>query len=494
MRSGFGEVLNPGRPLLVLVKWRKVKVFEKVLLTIKAHRMIQSGDSILVGVSGGADSTALLHLLHTLRHSYNLTLNVAHFNHMFRAEESDEDAEYVRDLCKGFNIPFHLEAFDMPAYISRTGLSSEEASRIKRYELYRKISRRVGASKIALGHNADDQAETVLMRLLRGAGPNGLAGIPPVRTLDGVTIIRPLINTRRADIEAYCALHSLIPRVDSTNLKSIYTRNKIRLELIPYLSKEYGDDIISRLTSLSDIMRHEDEYMERETDRAFDGCKQNGADLCLDTSSVMALPVALARRVLRRAIAESLGDARDVDFKHVEAVYEQTYSAQTNWELHLPRGLVVRKEYNTLCFAMKENGSDGFEYMLNVPGVTFIPEAGICLETTIINIGDPNEISGIIRSFDGKHYAGFDYESLDTPLFVRSRRTGDRMDVFGMKGRKKIKDMLIDAKIPPKKRARLPLVTGKTAIYWAVGLRTSRKAQITDNTSKIVLIKAIPTS
>lgn len=466
----------------------------RVLETIREYEMLRDEDSVVVGVSGGADSVALLHLLCQLENRYGLKLTVAHLNHMFRGRESDQDAEYVGDLCKSLGIPAYVETFDMPAYIRDTGLSSEDASRIKRYELYQKIARYVGASKIALGHNADDQAETVLMRLLKGTGSTGLAGIPPVRMMDELMIIRPLIDVRRSLIEAYCAQNGLIPRVDSTNLKPIYMRNKIRLELLPCLEKDYSRNIVSHLTVLADVMRHEDAYMESETERVFRECRINDTDTCLRVSRLMELPIALARRVVRRAFSECKGDTLDIGFGHVDDILKQLSLERVNWQLHLPAGLVVQKEYDVLRFVLDRATEAEFEYPLKIPGTTFVPEAGVVFETEVLHVDDFTERRHVINSLDGKQCAGFDYQCLHTPLFVRSRRPGDRIAIFGMQGSKKVKDVLIDEKVPPHKRVRIPLVAGNDIVYWAAGLRASREAQITDATSEIVLIRVLMTS
>lgn len=480
------------------IKWRRSVVLARVLETIREYEMLQKGDSIVVGVSGGADSVALLHLLWGLKDRHELKLFVAHLNHMFRGRESEEDAEYVEALCKSLSLPVYVESFDVPAYIRETGLSSEDASRIIRYELYRKVARTVGASKVALGHNADDQAETVLMRILRGTGSTGLSGIPPVRMMDDLMIIRPLINVRRALIEEYCREHGLVPRVDSTNLKPMYMRNRIRLELLPLLEKEYGASVVSHLTVLADLMRQEDAYMESEAERAYARCRIDGTEVCLSVSKVSVLPVALQRRVIRRALAECKGDVLNIEFGHVEGVLKQLSSDRVNWQLHLPQGLVVQKEYYVLRFLLQPEeqgeGDKEFEYVLEVPGMTFIPEGRIVLEAEVLHASNPTERRAIIDTLDGKKRVGFDREFLPPELLVRSRQPGDRMDVFGMHGSKKVKDILIDEKVPPHKRERIPVLAGNDVVYWVIGLRAGRNACITERTTEIVVITARMTS
>lgn len=500
-------------------------MLDMVVETVREYKMLDKGDSIVVGVSGGADSVVLLHVLHRLQKEYDLKLCVAHLNHMFRGSESDEDGEYVAGLCKELAIPAYIETVDVPAYMRQTGLSSEVAARIKRYELYQKVAKSRGANKIALGHNADDQAETVLMRILKGSGLKGLAGIPPVRMMDDLVIIRPLINVRRSLIEKYCAEQGLAFRVDSTNLKPMYLRNKLRLELLPLLEKEYNVNVVSHLTVLADLVRDENSYMEQVTDEVYESLVDRGeakadraqfpvsmgtelspghtgnfaadrelSPVSLRVSTLINMSVALARRVLRKALSECKGDTLDIEFGHVDGILKQLSSDRVNWQLHLPSGVVVQKEYDVLRFVPEPATEKQFQYRLEIPGITFVPEAGIVLEAEILHVDDFEEREGIIKSLDGKESVGFDYKCLHTPLFVRNRKPGDRINVFGMQGSKKVKDILIDEKIPPHKRINIPLlIGGDNVIYWIVGSRAGSEACITDSTSEIVIIKAYKT-
>lgn len=224
--------------------------------TIKKYNMLNHGDSIVVGLSGGPDSMCLLHVLMGLKEAWGLKIYAAHLNHQFRGRDADEDALYVKKKCEEWGIEVFIQVFNVPAYAKEKGLSSEEAGREIRYKLFYEVAHKVGANKIAIAHNMNDNAETVLMNLFRGSGIEGLKGIEATRG----EIIRPLINVRRDEIEAYCHEKKLNPRIDKTNLEPIYGRNKVRLELIPYIEKHFNGNIMSTLQRLSDIVTIENGF------------------------------------------------------------------------------------------------------------------------------------------------------------------------------------------------------------------------------------------
>ena len=237
----------------------------KVESIIEKYEMIYEGDRIVAGVSGGPDSMCMLHILLRLKDKYNLSIFVAHLNHQFRGKEADDDAEYVKHICEEWGIPVFIKVFDVPAYAKETGLSAEEAGREIRYKLYDEVAKKVNGEKIAVAHNMNDHIETILMNLLRGSGIEGLKGIEAVRD----RIIRPLINVERDEIEEYCWMNGISPRIDKTNLQPIYGRNKIRLELIPYIKNNYNPNIMSTLYRFSDIAFLENDYMDKEAENLF---------------------------------------------------------------------------------------------------------------------------------------------------------------------------------------------------------------------------------
>jgi tRNA(Ile)-lysidine synthase len=234
------------------------KLIDAVLKTIKENNMFDKGDRVIVAVSGGPDSITLLHILYKLREELSISIFVAHINHCLRGEESDKDEEYVKKFCENLNIEFSSKRVNIDEIAKVKNISSESAGREARYEFFKELRKKFSAQKVAIAHNANDQAETILMRIMRGTGTEGLIGIKPVR--DAV-FVRPLINSTRNQIEEYCLKNNLSPRIDKTNLEAIYARNKVRLQLIPYIQHNFNKDIINVLNRLSYTAKVDNEYL-----------------------------------------------------------------------------------------------------------------------------------------------------------------------------------------------------------------------------------------
>ena len=289
----------------------------KVESIIEKYEMIYEGDRIVAGVSGGPDSMCMLHILLRLKDKYNLSIFVAHLNHQFRGKEADDDAEYVKHICEEWGIPVFIKVFDVPAYAKETGLSAEEAGREIRYKLYDEVAKKVNGEKIAVAHNMNDHVETILMNLLRGSGIEGLKGIEAVRD----RIIRPLINVERDEIEEYCWMNGISPRIDKTNLQPIYGRNKIRLELIPYIKNNYNPNIMSTLYRFSDIAFLENDYMDKEAENLFFEVASNYKNsIKYNIDKLVKLHPALQRRVIRIGLGKILGNLKGIEYKHIEEI------------------------------------------------------------------------------------------------------------------------------------------------------------------------------
>ena len=281
---------------------------------IAAHKLLNNKDTVLIAVSGGPDSIALLHVLWSLKREYNLELHAAHLNHMFRGDEARADADFVRAFCQELKIPCTIAEEDVPAFIAKTSMSAEEAARHIRYRFFAKISSEIRATKIALGHHADDQAETILLNLLRGSGMKGLAGMKAKRG----PYIRPLLGVTRAQIEQYLKKHELPSRVDSTNLEPIYTRNQIRLELIPLLKEKYNPNLANNLNQMAEILRVEDDFIEKITKEAFKAhVKVDVNELSISRKVLLELPLAIRRRLFRLMFQTLTKNKSDMTFKTV---------------------------------------------------------------------------------------------------------------------------------------------------------------------------------
>ena len=446
--------------------------------------MIQSGETVLVGVSGGVDSLALLYCLHTLRNQLKCALHVAHLDHCFRSD-SAADAEFVREHADRLNLPISVEKVDVPQLMRQQKLSAEAAARKVRYQFYEDVSRQIGATKIALGHHSSDQAETFLMHLLRGAGSTGLKGMLPVR--DG-KFIRPLLNFSRPEIEAFVAAPGLQPRQDSTNLNSNYLRNRLRLELIPLLEQFYNPNIQNALNQTAELLRVESDYLKIIAREAFEACRvqsESPDDIVLNRSQFLQHHLALRRRILRLAVEEISGETRNFYFNHFEAMLKLIEGESPNASLNLPNNLQIQRAYNRLIFQKSVPPLGEFEYEIAVPGYTDLPLLNARVVAVI-------ETAQRAKFPDGKFQAVFDLDLIQLPLKLRNRRDGDRFQPFGMEGSKKVKDLLIDAKVPRHERDRVPILVSADAILWIVGHRTSERFKIGSETKRYLYLTYVP--
>jgi len=442
--------------------------------------MVNPGDGVVVAVSGGPDSTALLHLLWRLSGPMHLTLHVFHMDHGLRGAASAGDAEYVRRLAESLELPCTVVTLPAGALKQQAG-SLQAKARSIRYAELRAAARRAGASRIALGHNRNDQAETVLMRFLRGAGPKGLAGIPPVRAEGEATYVRPLLGISRGEIDEYCRLHELSPRLDESNREPDYTRNRLRLQLIPQLQADYNPALTANLSDMADVLRAEDDLLEQLARQAFDRGRTSGEGVSIPGSVLLGEPLALARRIVRMAAREVAGPEYDLGLDSVTRVLELAARIEGSHTLDLPRGLRVVVEYG-LCRFLPDSEPTVCpdSWALAVPGTTVIPELGIR-----VSIGDGDEP-------DGPWQAALDADRLRGPLAIRRRKPGDRLWPTGMEGTKKLQDILVDAKVPRRLRDQVALLVAGAEVVWAIGYRLDRRFRSGPDTQRSLLVRVEP--
>ena len=461
-------------------------LLENVRKTIDNHKLLTKGDKVLVSVSGGPDSLALLHILHRLQQDYDLSLYVFHLDHMFRGEESKADAEYVKLFAERLEIPVNIREYDVPTYIKENNLSKQAAAREIRYQLCVELANDIGADKIALGQHADDQAETVMINFLRGAGLEGLSGINPIRDN---RFIRPLLEVWRKDIDNYCEEYNLQPRLDSSNFKPVYLRNKIRLELLPYLEDEFNEGIKENLNRMAEIIRVENDFLEsyvvKEYKRILANESQNKLSLYLE--SLRDLDLAIQRRVFRKAISSFCGTKKDYYFHHIQQIEELINVGETGSIIQLPQGLRVKRGYEKLIFFWQETQprTKSISQIYSIPGKYQIKELGIEVILKII-IAGPNWRQ-VIREED-KLYINKD--RIGNRIKIRNRKDGDRFRPLGMQGSKKIKDFMIDEKIPVELRDRMPIFTTLDDEIFAIDdLRVDNRFRITDETKEILTVQ-----
>ena len=450
--------------------------------TINEYGMIQSGDGIVVGFSGGPDSTALVHLLYRFKEHYNIRLVCAHLNHKFRPGDAEEDAKYVQAFCRERGIRCIVECEDVPRMAAREGLSPEQAGRRARYDLFNRVMQGEGFNKIAVAHNRDDQVETVLMRLIRGAGVEGLGGIKPVRG----NIIRPLLEVPRSMIEDYCKEHWLNPVTDKTNLSPVYFRNRIRLELLPCLRDNYNSNIDRAVLGAARVLRWENDFIAGAARDEFSRLaeEQGTGRLEFSAEKLLELHTAVLWRVLRMAVEHLLGDANNLELVHIEKLYALLEKGETGKRINLPRGIVAGGEYGRFFVARQPHPAGGIEetYRLAVPGSTSIHEADGVIEAKIFSMEDYKRE----RNTADDRRAFLDLAKTGRNLVVTGRKKGDRFNPLGMAGTKKLKDFFIDQKVPRNKRDLVPIVRSGRDIIWIAGYRIDEKYKVTADTRKVL--------
>ncbi|MGC9346875.1 MAG: tRNA lysidine(34) synthetase TilS [Anaerolineae bacterium] len=474
---------------------------------IDRHQLIEPGERIVVGVSGGADSVALLHILRRLAPSRELDLHVAHLNHSIRGAAAEEDMTFVANLAKALQLPCTIETLDVPKLSRCMKLTIEEAARRARYGFLCQVAERESARYVAVAHHADDQAETVLMHLLRGAGPAGLRGMLPstplrdyrllpasVKAPPGLELLRPLLGVSRADIEAYCQQYELETRFDTSNLDTTYFRNQLRHEVIPYLAN-ISPKISERLWNLAEIVRADYKLLEEFVAVARDTLLQEAhADaLVFDLARWREQPLAIQRAVVRQSAYELRRSLRDVDFDHVEHAVDIAQKGETGAQALLPRGLTVTVGYTSLMIADADALhlpserpwlTPGTEIPVAVPGVTPL-QNGWALharEVTHWNyetiVRNPNPLA-----------AWMDSDAFEASPILRTRREGDRFHPQGMPSEMRLSDFLINVKLPRRWRDHLPLLEADGEILWVSGVRLSEEALVDRETESVVYLR-----
>ncbi|WP_199624029.1 tRNA lysidine(34) synthetase TilS [Paenibacillus alkalitolerans] len=468
---------------------RGADIIRQVEDTILERKLFEEGERIVAAVSGGPDSVALLHLLHRLAGRWRWTLSVAHVNHGLRGQESDEEEQFVKDLAARLGLPFWSARLNVKEVTAEHGNNVQAAARALRYEALRKAAEALQTTTVALGHHADDQAETVLMRIVRGTGPGGLAGIRFVRHAYGMKLVRPLLRITKSELEFYCELFGLQFRRDSSNESRKYFRNVVRLDLLPYLMK-HRDGVREALSRLAQISADESDLLDAEaealvrsltekTDRGVKG----------DRIGIANVHPALQRRMFKIILSCLAADDSSIDFSKLERMREAIVaSSPSNMELRLTDKLYFRRIYDAVEWTTREKPeAPSYVRQIDVTknGGLHVPEANASLEWMLAEPSDPDEVYG-----NDSCVALFDADRLGGELLVRNRRPGDRIEPYGLKGSKKVKDMFIDLKIAPERRDKWPLIaTPDGTLLWVPGLRRSRHALVDERSGKIVRIR-----
>jgi tRNA(Ile)-lysidine synthase len=464
----------------------------RVLRYVREQRLLGGEERVVVGVSGGADSTALLLILARLAPRLGMELRAAHFDHRLRGKAAARrEREFLARLADSLGVPLLTGEGDVRAHARDRRLGLEEAARELRYAFLARAARENGARSVAVGHTADDQVETVLMHILRGSGLTGLAGMLPrspwpvaADDSDGLSLLRPLLTVRRQETEAYCREMGWQPLEDSTNRSPRYRRNRLRHRLLPLL-REYNprlDDALLRLASAVALERQALAETAAEKLAALGSSEGGAARLSL--SGLRSLPAGLRLQVLRLAAGQVLGNVQDIGTRHLRAMADAA-DKTAGTRLDLPRRLGLRVEYGSLVlFSMDEEAVDALpdgETALAVPGRTAV---GRWLFDA--SVESPAESA---LSASDEWEVSMNVDALIGDLRVRRRRRGDRFRPLGLAGEKKLQDLLVDAKVPRDRRDAVPVVCDAHGIVWVAGQRLAERVRVTASTRRVLRLR-----
>ncbi len=500
--------------------------YTKVKQFAGKYHMIEENDLIAAGVSGGADSVCLLHILWRMHREMAFRLLAVHVDHGVRAEAS-EDAAYVRELCRRMEIPFYLRKVDMQGYAARNGLSSEEAGRLLRYRAFEEVlgeqKKREENGKVAVAHNCNDRAETMLFHLFRGSGLRGLGSIRPVRE----SVIRPLLCLERTEIEGYLARHGLQYCQDSTNAEDTYTRNKIRHHILPYAEREICSGAVAHMGDLADILVETEGYLERQTERLYERyVKENRAEntdgrpgsLCIQGGGLLAEDPAMYKRVLLACMERLTPHRKDITGRHIgDLVHLMT--AGGSKELSLPYGIRAYKEYGRLYLiktakaekpgerpavtgavtAEKERKAEEV-YPVEPPAEIFVPGEGVFSFLLLDTVPENNEkeVTGKPKAKllqkeqnipENRYTKWFDYDKITTYLLLRTRQQGDYLMIDAAMHTKSVKQYMVNEKIPKMQRDSMHLLADGSHVLWIPGYRISQRYKVDESTRRILQVR-----
>ncbi|GAB6168577.1 tRNA lysidine(34) synthetase TilS [Clostridium carnis] len=459
-------------------------MIDKVKSFIKENKLLEKGDKVLVALSGGPDSICLLHLLNSLKEEYKLSVAAAHVNHMLRGDEAVEDEDYVKKFCDDLNIPCYIERIDIDKISKKKGISHEMAGREERYALFERIRINEGYNKIAIAHNANDQAETVLMRMMRGTGIEGLCGIKAKRSGG---IIRPILCLGREEIEKYCYINNLDARIDKTNLEKKYNRNKIRLDILPYMKNNFNNDIIETINRMALLIQKDNEFIEKKSIEEFEKHCERNKDFFKIKKSLFSLEEAMVTRVIKISLIEYSKKYNNFEMKHIFEIINLAKN-ETSKKVDITNNIVAENIYGDIILKRRKNNK-ALSKKENKVEINKKNLKGQCIEFEeyIVNI-DIMEMKNNIEFSNNDLIKFFDYDNIKEGLCIRTRRDGDKIKPLGMKGQKKIKDIFIDMKVPKEYRDKIPIVSFDGNIGWIVGYKVSEDYKIKKETKNIIKI------
>lgn len=458
------------------------RISKKIRGTIRKFSMLRPADRVVVAVSGGADSVCLLHCLAELAPGLGLELLAAHFNHQLRGAESDEDQRFVEDLCARLGVELRTGSAPMGEIAKKRKGSLEEICRQGRHEFLLSVMRERGFTKIALGHSLDDQAETVLMNVIRGAGIDGLKGIDPVRDC----CIRPLLEVTREEIVEYLGGRQIPFRSDSSNLDNSFRRNSVRNSLLPGIREKYNPSVTAALGRLAGIARIENSFLDRAARKALDRFRQG-----IKLDEFQRYDPAIRGRIIKTALEDLSPVKGGISHEHIAAAAEVIAGSNPSAEICLPYGIFVRREYGNAVIGRAEGKErrsgerPEYNYAIDVPGVLIVKETGMEFRFALLErLPPPEDMRSEWKAF-------MDFSSVAPPLVIRSMRPGDRIQPFGMKGRRKLQDVLTDRKIPRARRREVPVLADSESVLWVPGVVRSERMRTGGGAGRILGVERI---
>ena len=453
-------------------------MLEKVERFCQVNQLLPKGAGVLVACSGGPDSLALLEVLWRLRGRYQLRVAAAHFEHGIRGEASEADARFVQDFCARQGIPCYLGAADVPLAASRSGQSLEQAARTLRYAFLEETRRSCGLELLATAHHADDQAETVLMRILRGTGTAGLAAMRPRSGTDG-HIIRPFLGVTKQEIQDWCDQEKLQPRLDETNALPDCTRNRLRLQLLPQLERDYNPELARGLCQLAEVAADESDYLEQQVTACWQDARyvRHSGQPALSQAGLQSLHSALQRLMIRRFWLLVSGSGKDLGFVHAELIRRLLLTGTTGSRQQLPGGFTAQLSYGWLTCCRSDaaakrsrTGQPPLVMPLRLPGTVCLGTA--CVTARLLDVAE-------LPAHTGRGEFFMDPAGLSEPLVLRYRQPGDWISLPS--GRKKLKELFIDDRIPREARADWPLLAVGNEILWVIGKRRTSHFSVNQN-------------
>lgn len=470
---------------------------------LEARELLVKEQRWTLGVSGGPDSTLLLHVMQEIdrRRELGWTLHVAHLHHGLRDAEADGDATFVAELAARLGVTLHQESTDIRAQVATGGGSTEEIARQRRYEFLERIALKTGCDLASVAHHADDNAETVLHRICRGTGLRGLGGmhdIRPIQPGSRVRLIRPFVDQRRETIERICRERGIESRTDSTNLTTEYTRGRIRNQILPQLREQVNPNVTEALLRLAEQARWLGTYLEDAAARTFESLLVDECPgrITLNTRALLGKQRIIQAEVVRLAMSVVLGREQELGFNHVDSVLKLAADKGSGKELHLPGPVIVRKTYDRLEFRpMSDADAPAVELapvFINSPGRTAVPMLGFEIVAELKDV-DEAKIDEL-RATRHPHEEWLDVERVQMPLLVRSRREGDRFWPLGAPGTKTLADFFSDEKVDPPMRARTGILCDQAGPVWVMPLRIDERVKLRPTTRRALRLTLVPVS